>query len=83
MDRNDLRSVARQLLFGGPGSVDLIALQLVALGDRRIWDELVETIHSQEDLSARVRCLEVLGRAASTGADTAEAILDALGTHGE
>jgi hypothetical protein len=80
MDRNELRSVAGLLLYGDSSSVDRIAHELVANDDRRTWGVLVETIHSDEELPVRVRCLEVLARAASLGGDlTAEAVLAALG----
>jgi hypothetical protein len=79
MDRNGLRSIAGLLLYGDPGSVDLLAHELVARNDRQLWDVLVETIHSYEELPARIRCLEVLARSASLGGDqTARAVLAAL-----
>jgi len=80
MDRNELRSAAGLLLYGDTGSVDRIAHELVARNDRRIWDVLVETIRSDEELPVRIRCLEVLARSASHGDDpTAKAVLAALG----
>ena len=80
MDRNGLRSVSGQLLYGGPESVDRVARSLVERGDGQMWRTLVETIRSEEELPARIRCLEVLARSAAIGGDTtAEAILTALG----
>lgn len=79
MDRNELRSVAGMLLYGGPASVERIVHELVARNDRRIWDVLVETVRSDEEVPIRIRCLEVLARSASLGGhETAEVILAAL-----
>ncbi|HVM30441.1 MAG TPA: hypothetical protein VM305_06690 [Candidatus Limnocylindrales bacterium] len=79
MDRV-LRSVAGLLLFGDSESIDRVARDLVASHDPSAWELLVGTIRSDEDMPLRIRCLEVLARAASiAGEDAARQILVALG----
>jgi hypothetical protein len=79
MDRNGLRSFAGRLLFGDPDSADGLAQELVARNDPEMWKLLVGTIQSDDDMPARIRCLEVLAKAASLGSyETARAIFAAL-----
>ena len=79
IDGDDLQSLARQLAYGSPATRQRLVEGLLSRGDFRIWALLVDTVRSGEPWSLRVRCLEVLGLAA-TRADqqTAERILTAL-----
>jgi hypothetical protein len=83
MDRNGLRSVAGLLLYGDSGSVDRVAQALVARNDPDMWELLVGTIESRdEELTVRIRCLEVLAKAATSArGETLSQIFAALG-HG-
>ena len=80
MNRDGLRSIAGQLLYGDSGSTDRVARDLVERSDPHMWDLLVGTINSDDELAVRIRCLETLAKAASLGGDeTARQILSALG----
>jgi hypothetical protein len=79
MDRVALRAIAGLLLYGDSESPDRVANDLVARADPHMWELLVGTIHSDEELSVRIRCLEVLAKAASSGSEEmAQQILAAL-----
>jgi len=80
MDRVGLRSVAGLLLYGDSDSTDRVAHDLATRNDPHMWELVVGTIHSDEELPVRIRCLEVLAKAASSGCEeTARAIFAALG----
>jgi hypothetical protein len=81
MDRNGLRSVAGLLLYGDSGSTERVAQALVARNDPHMWELLVGTIESDdEELPVRIRCLDVLAKAATSAkGETARQIFAALG----
>lgn len=79
MDRGGLRAIAGMLLYGNGSSADILARDLVTRHDPQMWELLVGTIQSDEEIPVRIRCLEVLAKAASFGGtETAEQILAAL-----
>ena len=79
VDADDVRSLSRILLYGGPDTRRALARRL-ALEDREeMWQLLVATVHSDEPGLLRARCLEVLGLVAgSADPDRAARILAAL-----
>jgi hypothetical protein len=80
MESNGLRSIAGQLLYGGSESTDRVAHDLATRNDPHMWALLVDTIQSDEGLPLKIRCLEVLAKAAASGSDeTARQVLAALG----
>lgn len=79
MHGNGLRSIAGMLLYGNGSSTDLIAHELVTRNDPHMWELLAGTIQSDEELPVRIRCLEVLAKAASSGGpETAREVFAAL-----
>ena len=59
---------------------DRLARDLVSRADPQLWEFLVDTIGSDEDVRVRTRCLEILAAAASTGGgDIARQVLALLG----
>ena len=79
MNAEDLRSLARVLLYGTPDTRRALARRLSRNGARELWPLLVETVRSNEPWLLRARCLEVLGLVVGTAdPDTATAILSSL-----
>jgi hypothetical protein len=79
MDCNEVRSLARILVYGSPDSRRLMAERLLRAGDTACWFLLADTVRSRDPWLMRARCLEALGLAAgSADQQTAELILGAL-----
>jgi hypothetical protein len=79
VDADDVRSLARVLLYGGPDTRRALARRIAAEERDDLWELLVATAQSEEAWLLRARCVEVLGLVASNGdADRANRILGAL-----
>ena len=61
MDTEDVRSLARILLYGGPDTRRSLARRIAADDHEELWRLLVATVRSDEPWLLRARCLEVLG----------------------
>jgi hypothetical protein len=79
VDAEDVRSLSRVLMYGGPETRRALARRLAAEDREDIWHLLVDTARSDEPWLLRARCLEVLGLVAGSGdPGRAERILVAL-----
>jgi hypothetical protein len=79
VDAEDLRSLSRILLYGGPGTRRALARRLAGEDGQELWRLLVSTVRSDEPWLLRARCLEVIGLVAgSADPQRAAAILEAL-----
>jgi hypothetical protein len=61
METEDLRSLARVLIYGTPQTRRALADRLATEGRDDLWPLLVATVRSDEPWLLRARCLEVLG----------------------
>src|SRR5439155_9477603 len=60
VDADDVRSLSRILLYGGPDTRRSLARRLAAEDREELWRLLVATVHSDEPWLLRAICLEVL-----------------------
>jgi hypothetical protein len=79
MNGEDLRSLARVLMYGTVETRRALAERLITEHRTELWQLLVETVRSDEPWLLRARCLEVLGLVAGNAEpETAGTILAGL-----